>query len=461
MDGRGRSRHGQVVRIPAALAVAGLLGALGGLRALARADRLAPDDLAHKKDGGYVTGLPLASYSTDLGLGVGARAYYYWDGHPDDPRFGETPYLYRLFLQAFASTRGIQFHWLDFDAPRIFDTPYRIRSQLIYARNINSNYFGYGERALAALAFPGQARTYTSYADYTGDQQRIAADGRTYAKYDQYDLVRPVWIASIERLFDHDRVRVLAGFGISYGGVHDYTGKQVDAVDAAGGDSHAIEAPTRLADDCAARRLVGCSGGRDNYLRLGISYDTRDFEPDPNTGVFLDLAIDAGTVVLGSQFDYVRAMAAARGYWSPIPELADLVLAGRLLFEGQTNGTPFFAMDSLPFTEDPRAGLGGNRTMRGFRQDRFVGSVMTLANAELRWTFGYLTAWGQRFGFIAAPFFDAGRPYDSFGELSLRGWRAAYGGALRIAWNLATIVTIDYGVSSEDTGFYVNFNHIF
>jgi surface antigen Omp85-like protein len=326
VDGRARSRHRQAVRIPAALAAAGLL-TLGALGASARADRLAPDDLAHKRTGGYVTGLPLASYSTDIGLGLGARVYGYWDGHPDDPRFGETPYLYRIFLQAFASTRGIQVHWLDLDAPRILDSPYRIRSQLIYARNINNNYFGLGERALAPLAFPGQARTYGSYADYTRDQQRIGRDGQTYSKYDQYDLVRPVFIAGVERLFDHDRVRVLAGFGVSYGGVHDYTGKSVDAVDAAGADTHASEAPTRLAQDCAARRLVGCGGGRDDYLRLGISYDTRDFEPDPNTGAFFDLAIDAGTAALGSQFDYVRVMGAARGYWSPIPELADLVPA--------------------------------------------------------------------------------------------------------------------------------------
>ena len=273
--------------------------------------------------------------------------------------------------------------------------------------------------------------------------------------------MRPTWIASVERLFDDNRVRVLAGFGVSYARIRDYTGKQVDAIDGAGRDAHAIEAPTRLSEDCAARRIVGCSGGRDDYLRLGISYDTRDFEPDPNTGAFLDLAVDAGSVALGSQYDYLRVMAAARGYWSPVPELADLVVAGRVVFEAQTNGTPFFSMDTLPFTEDPRSGLGGHRTLRGFRQDRFVGSVMTVGNAELRWTFGHLSVRGQRFGFIAAPFFDAGRPYDSLGQLSPRRWRASYGGALRIAWNLATIVTIDYGVSSEDTGFYINFNHIF
>ena len=51
--------------------------------------------------------------------------------------------------------------------------------------------------------------------------------------------------------------------------------------------------------------------------------------------------------------------------------------------------------------------------------------------------------------------------FDSLGDLTVRDWQPSYGGALRIAWNLATLVTIDYGRSSEDTGFYINFNHIF
>jgi surface antigen Omp85-like protein len=461
LDGRSEPRHGLAVRIPGALAAALAVAAgLAGLAVPARADQLAPDELANKKDGGYVTGLPLAAYSTDIGLGLGARAYYYWDGHRDDPRFAQTPYLYRIFFQAFASTGGIQFHWLDFDAPKVAGTPYRLRSQLIYVRAINANYFGLGERALAPLSFPG-SRDYDAYADYTRDQQRVDGDGRTYARYDQYDLLRPVVIASIERLFLDDRIRVLAGLGISYGRIRDYTGRRVDATDAAGNDARATELSTRLAIDCAAGRLAGCGGGRDNYLRLGISYDTRDFEPDPNTGVFVDLGVDIGTAALASQFDYLRALFTARGYWSPMPELADVVVAGRAMFEAQTNGTPFFAMDTLPFTDDPRNGLGGHRTLRGYRQDRFVGSVMTAVTGELRWTFGHLTIKDQRFGFIAVPFVDAGRPYDSLGELTLRDWRASIGGALRIAWNLATLVTIDYGVSSEDTGFYVNFNHMF
>ena len=433
--------------IRALLVIAALAGA-------AHADSLAPADLARKNDGGYVTGLPLAAYSTDLGFGGGVRAYYFWNGHRDDPRFATTPYLYRVFLQAFASTGGVQFHWLDFDAPKIAGSPYRVRSELIFARNTNSNYFGIGERSLEPLHFPGSPE-FSSYADYAAAQHQIAG-AETYAKYDQYDLLRPVWIASVERLFDDGRVRVLGGLGFSYARIRDYTGKTVEATGGA-----ATQAQTRLAEDCAAKLLVGCAGGRDDGLRLGISYDTRDFEPDPNRGVFLDAALDVGTAALGSQYDYVRFLAAARGYYSPIPDRADLVLAGRATFEWQSSGAPFFSMDTLSFTEEPRQGLGGHRTMRGFRQDRFVGPVMALLNGELRWTFGRATLLHQRLAFIAVPFLDVGRPFDRLGDLTIRDWRLSYGGALRISWNLATIITVDYGRSSEDSGLYINFNHIF
>ncbi len=180
--------------------------------ATAHADRLTPADLARKNEGGYFTGLPLFAFSTDIGFGFGARAYYYWNGTRDDARFATTPYLHRVFLQAFVSTRGIQYHWLDYDAPRIADSPYRLRGQLVFGRNINSNYFGHGNAALAPLTFPG-AGTFESFTDYTRAQQQVAG-GQTFSKYDQFDLQKPLVIGSVERLFDGDHVRVLGGAGV-------------------------------------------------------------------------------------------------------------------------------------------------------------------------------------------------------------------------------------------------------
>jgi hypothetical protein len=86
---------------------------------------------------------------------------------------------------------------------------------------------------------------------------------------------------------------------------------------------------------------------------------------------------------------------------------------------------------------------------------------MALFNQEIRWTFARTTLWRQKLAFIAVPFFDIGRPFDKLSDLTFARWQPSYGGALRISWNLATIVTADYGMSPDDSGFYINFGHIF
>jgi outer membrane protein assembly factor BamA len=265
-------------------------------------------------------------------------------------------------------------------------------------------------------------------------------------------------LLSLERPLWGGRVRPLVGAGISYNQIDDYTGETVSI---AGGQRRAVMGPTRLSEDCQAGRIEGCDGGWNNFLRLGLSFDTRDFEPDPNQGVFIDAALDVGTAILGSEYDWVRVMLTPRAYFSPLPALTDLVVAARATLQVQTTSTPFFAMNLLPFTEEPRPGLGGLRTLRGYKQDRFVGPVMTLTNLELRWTFLRFDAAGQNFGLIAVPFVDLGSVYDHIEELSLAGWKRDQGLALRASWNLATIIVVEYAVSEEDSGFYVNFNHIF
>src|SRR5688572_29765744 len=88
--------------------------------------RLTPDDYERKNESWYFTGLPLANYDPNTGYGGGARAYFYANGSRRDPLFGYTPYRHRFFAQYFATTRGLQFHWLDYDVPNLFDSPYRL-----------------------------------------------------------------------------------------------------------------------------------------------------------------------------------------------------------------------------------------------------------------------------------------------------------------------------------------------
>jgi outer membrane protein assembly factor BamA len=228
-----------------------------------------------------------------------------------------------------------------------------------------------------------------------------------------------------------------------------------------GSSAHAAEATTLFASDCAAHRILGCGGGFDNVLRLALSLDTRDFEPDPNDGVYAELSSEIATKALGSQYDYARVMLSVRGFYSPIPKKADLVIAVRGLYEVQSAGTPFFSQVWLPFIDDNHEGLGGFRTLRGYDQDRFVGPIIALTNYELRWTFVRFRVLNQGLGLIAVPFLDMGRVFDNVGQTSFSDWKRAQGIGLRIAWNEATILMADYGFSSEGSGLYLNFNHIF
>jgi hypothetical protein len=421
-----------------------------------------PDDYRRKNERGYFTGLPLFNYDPNTGYGAGARGYYFWDGVRSDPRFGYTPYLQRVFLNLFATTGGLQFHWLDYDVPSIAGTAFRFRAQLIYDRNTDEHYFGVGARTLDPLSFPGSTARYPHFDQYQQALDAVTADGRTWSRYNRFDLTRPLLVAGVERTFFRGLLRSILGVGLNHLSIRSYGGTTQQLTGPDGTSVNAVNQPTRLDEDCAPpARIVGCGGGWDNFLRLGLSLDTRDYEPDPNRGVFIDAEVDIGTRVLGSAYEWERFLLAARGYLSPFPTKADLVLAVRGTFEVQSTDTPFFEMKVMPYTDDPHNGMGGLRTLRGFKQDRFVGPVMLLGNAELRWTFYRFELWKQKFGLFAVPFVDVGTVADHLDAVHASGMKADAGGAFRVSWNLATIITVEYAQSAEDSGFYVNFNHMF
>jgi outer membrane protein assembly factor BamA len=425
---------------------------------------LTDEDYARKVEGYYFTGLPLFAYDPNFGFGGGARVYYYYDGHRSDPLFAYTPYLHRVYAQAFASTGGAQDHVIDYDAPAFPNSNYRVRATLEFEAATDWPYFGVGSRSMAPLSYPGApGAVFQRMSDYDRATSARHADGTTYARYNVFEFHRPVLQLALERNMLGGRLRSMAGVNLSYMDLHDYTGEPTptNENDPSGNALRAPEAMTLLASDCAAKLVAGCSGGWDNVLRLALSFDTRDFEPDPNSGVYAELSGEFGTRALASQYEYMRLMLSVRGFYSPIPRVADLVVAVRGLYEVQTKGTPFFSQTLLPFIDDNHSGLGGFRTLRGFRQNRFVGPVIALTNYEVRWTFMKFRALGQGIALIAVPFLDIGRVFDNVGQTTLAGWRRSQGVGLRVAWNAATIIMIDYGISEEDDGLYLNFNHIF
>jgi hypothetical protein len=62
---------------------------------------------------------------------------------------------------------------------------------------------------------------------------------------------------------------------------------------------------------------------------------------------------------------------------------------------------------------------------------------------------------------MLVPFVDTGRVFNSVGDTTLEGWKFDGGVGFRLAWNVATIVSFDYGVSSEGSLFYMELGHHF
>ena len=76
---------------------------------------------------------------------------------------------------------------------------------------------------------------------------------------------------------------------------------------------------------------------------------------------------------------------------------------------------------------------------------------MALVNVDLRWSF---------LEFLHEEDHDVGRAWDSV-EFDFADWKTGAGVGFRFAWNLATIVSVDFALSNEDQVFYVNFGHQF
>jgi len=419
------------------------------------------DDVDKKTEGNFFSGLPLLGFDPSTGLGLGLGGYFTMDGSRKDPLFAVTPYRRRIFAQVYATTGGYQQHLLSYDGVYVGNTPYRVRAQIMFERNTNANYFGTGERTLRPLSFGG--KEFGSHDDFTSAISKIesARDSPLVASpdYATYAYDRPSASASVERDFWGGRVRALYGVQASYSWIHLLDGTAVQGLDRLGHTVDAVEGPTLLGDYCAHGSIHGCDGGWDNQLKAGVALDTRDFEPDPSRGVFIDATGEWSTKALGSSFNYLRFTAVARGYWSPFPKLAHLVLAGRVLYSMTTSGAPFYSLDALAMTEGDQGGVGGERTLRGYRADRFVGNVAAVANLEVRWTFVHFHLLKQLFSIQIAPLFDVGRIFDNVfaNENFAEGWKWSAGGGLRIGWNRSTIIMVDVAQSPEDFGLYVDF----
>lgn len=462
-----------------------------------------PDkDLSQKVEGWFPTGLPFVFTDPNNGFGYGGRLYLINNGQKKDSLFEYTPYRQRMFVQYSNTTKNAQYHILDIDAPYIFDTRFRLRTGFVYERNPNNLYFGVGERTLNGLAYKerndprGQKHWDSSFTDHQEnlayrrpprESEGIFIEDRnlntyltnqrpellrpnavTDKKYNRFEIEQPAFNFSLESSFFGGIMRLVGGTKLSQARIFRYDGQIFNAKDPFYGETKlslinvdvpTVNGKTKLTEDHENKKIRGYDGGYVNLLRFGFVIDTRDFEPDPNKGVFLELTHERSMKGIGSDYEYNKTFGSVRFYYSPFPKTFDkLVFAGRAALVNTRGDVPFFEYRNMWGTEGIITGLGGRTTLRGYMQDRFVGPTMGFGNIELRWKFLEIPG----FAFNLVPFFDFGRVWDKIERVNLQDYQYSYGTGLRIAWNQSTIIYLDFAKSKENSNqIYLNFNHIF
>ncbi len=444
----------------AGLWVAGIQIAAAAPDFIYRKDRLPDLIVEQKKEHRYFTLLPAIAVDPETGFNFGAISEIFDNKTKEDPFFAYTPYRQRIQVAAITSTERWTQLLATYDQPYFKDSPWRLRGLAQFIRNPIQTYFGLGNASLAPLHFPGSPNDFSNYDDYK-NALKLESGGTAYTKYTEYSQKTFTLGPSVEYDLLGGILRPLGGFQVNYYWIDDYSGEYVDAVDAAGHGVPAIQAPTKLAEDCAAGIATGCNGGWDNFFKIGLTLDTRDFEPDPNEGFYLQFVGEFATPALGSNYTYERLNFSFAGYQDILPGSKRLVVAGRFLYSMQFGDVPFFSVPTLAYTDRDWSGLGGFRSMRGFVSNRFVGPAAALTNWEFRWLVGEAKPFDQYLRFTLAPFWDAGRVFDDVQSTTLHGWKNAGGLGFRLAWNLATVVLFDYGFSSEGSAFYMELGHTF
>ncbi len=406
-----------------------------------------------KKPDWYFTGIPLVGVDPDSGFNYGASIQWFQDGPKDSPFFYYASYRQKVAVNFLQTTGGTREYTFEYDHPYIADSPWSLWAFGGYLENRFENYFGVGEQTLDRLSFPGTpGQTYGKADDYFR-ALREDRNGKTWERYNFYDKRQPILMVNLTRDYLGGLLRPLVGFQVSH----------VSAIDYSGVELHGnINQESKLREDHRLGRIREFKGGWLNLLRLALMYDTRDYAPDPSSGVLGQAQFEGTTRFLGASSDFGHVTLSGQGYLPLLRSLTRLVLATNVIYSAHFGVTPFYAYPSMSLPTNERLeGLGGWGTIRGYHQNRFVGKAQMQATAEIRWTMGDFTFLKQNLKPMLATFVDTGRVFDKIAKFSTDQWKTTYGFGFRLAWNVATIISFDYSFGSEGNLFYMELGYPF
>ena len=409
--------------------------------------------------------LPAVAFDSDIGFqyGVLGNLFQYGDGsvYPD--------YRWSLYGEWSRTTKGSGINQLFFDSKYLL--PHQIR--------ITADFSFLTEKALDFYGFNGYEAVYNPA--FEDDADEVNYISRVFYRH-EWKLARIT--LDFQGKINQLPLRWLMGYG--------YFRTSIASVDIARLNKGRDDADTLPDVDGLYDKYVSwgiipeeeADGGTHHFLKLGLVYDTRDNESNPNRGIWTELVAMTAPRFLGNtETAYTKLAITHRQYFTLKKEV--LTFAYRLGWQGTISGeTPFYMQHYMvnTFTRSTKNdGLGGARSLRGILRNRIVGDAFAYGNFELRYKFLKFYRWKQNFYFSLNAFTDIGmvtkevnvdktlfpqeENYADYFSNKSGGLHSSYGAGLRIAMNQNFILAFDYGLAGDkrdgDNGLYINLGFLF
>lgn len=443
-------------------------------------------EIEEKREGTFMTGLPRVEFDPIRGFGAGGNAFLFINKDKDEPFFEYTPYRHRISTEFFIFENGRIRYALQYDAPYIFNSKWRLRADAVLWEDPNAQYWGIGRESLQPLRFrdrrTGMMRTFNRVRDYEDNLALAVQDDdgiyRSNTHFNEMIQREQLYNLLAERTFFGGRLRFMFGYEMLFTNFSSYSGRLAEeAFNLDGEEVEAINNETLVdiqKEDGTWDRfnLSGFENDSERWkftsmLAGALIYDTRDFEPDPSEGIFLQYSHEYSVPRLGSEFDFHKFMIQGQ-YIKTLKRWAGgknrVTFAGMSSF-GYIFGNNINFIEMWDLSSQAEAGgilvLGGDRSVRGFREARFLAPTVFLMNYELRTRFWNFNLLNQKMNLGANIFYDAGSVWNRPRDMNFKQWVGAPGVGARLAWNQSTIIRLDFAASREGSQTFLGFGHIF
>ena len=377
------------------------------------------DSLGRKIKTGWNFGaLPSVGFDADLGFQGGALAnvYYYGDGsqYPE--------YLHSIYAEAAYTTKNYGIFRVNFDSKSLIPK-HRLTMDATYQPDAMCDFYGYnGYQSIYNQSLHNWNKNLDK-------MDTVAYQSRAFYKYKR-DLFR--FAADIEGTIWKD-IKWNAGVGV--------LGYMIDEcnIDMLNGKNE-FDPNIPLAEQKAMDKNVEglyekyikwglidqaeARGGWHPYLRVGLTYDSRDMRACPTKGIYADAFF-----TYTAAFNAAYGQQAAAGYnhlqfnfnfRHYVPIYQDRVtFAYRLGTQNNIAGkSPFYMntyLNTLFIQRVMYEGLGGANSLRGIMRNRILANGFAYANVEFRCKVAKFDIGRQHFYIGLVPFFDLGvitQPYE-------------------------------------------------